>query len=317
MFCTLIHALECFLGLKRNVPNPKAYSFLDEEWDAPFPEESTIEETPVEVLATNILVNTSQFAKALKGLKPAIPAKPTHFVLAYYYLQVSGDRLIIRASDLTNTVETSIRITREPGDYSSCSVCIPARHHRWFHEFIEKIDSPLISLHFAPESLEVKFGFSSYKFDGVKGNEFVAMPELGIPIATVQTNRTDFIQKFKQVETCVSSDRCKQSLTGVHLLQQGADLRFEACDGHRMAIDWLPSEITGDVDLNAIVQTSFIDILAKLESSQNLVIEFFPGYCQIRMGEVIIYSRLIDANYPAVERLVVNQNTGLSSIRNS
>lgn len=259
-----------------------------------------------------MIINTNLLAKALKALKPIISTRPTHRVLGCYYLELSGDRLIIRASDLTNSAETSIGVTRgiESDRYPVSSVCIPAfwgdENKRWFCDFIAQIgkDSAELTLDFAEELLKIKFDRSDYEFNGIRGREFIAFPEVGIPIATVKTSKTAFIEKFKAVLACVSNDKSKQVLTGVHLLKQGTDLRLETCDGHSMAVDWLPSEIAGE--LNAIVNQDFIDAIAKFETdSENIEIEFYREVCRIQMGDLTIYSRLIDATYPDIAKFMI------------
>lgn len=249
---------------------------------------------------TSVLINTRKFAQALKGLKPIISMQG-YPVLKCYYLEVSGSKLIVRASDLANYAETQIQIARQG---ANCSICIPALHFKWFYEFIEKIPASLISLHFDREVLELKYDQSCYQFKGIEGKEFPKLELETIPIAKATVNKSAFVNKFKTVLPCVSRDTAKYVLTGIHLLRQGDDLRFETCDGHRLAIDWMPAEITGELD--AIVSRDLIDAISKFETSDTLTLEVYKDFCKLRLGEVTVYSRLVEGTYPAVEKLVVD-----------
>lgn len=249
---------------------------------------------------TSILINTRKFAQALKGLKPIISLQG-YPDLKCYYLEVSGSKLIVRASDLANYAEAQIQVTREGANRS---ICIPAFYFKWFYEFIEKIPASLISLHFDREMLELKYDQSCYQFRGIEGSEFPKLDLETIPIAKATINKSAFIDKFKTVLPCVSRDVTKGSLAGIHLLRQGKALRLEACDGHRLAIDWVSAEmIVGELD--AIVSRDLIDAIAKFETSDTLTLEVYKDFCKIQLGEVTVYSRLIEGTYPAVEKLVM------------
>lgn len=242
-------------------------------------------------------IPTKELLQILSSLIKIIPNKPTHVVTSCFSFHAEGSWMTIRAFNLSTYIESKVYIG---GNHPYSRILIPASIIYELVRAIEKtIDKVILTI--KDNFLEIEFSDAIYKLRGVDTDWIDSIPKDTI-IATIKVDKS-FLAKIKPLVVCVSSDTTKQVLTGIHLSQEKDNLRMEACDGYSLAIDWIPASIDGNLD--AIISQEFIDVISKLDLTEDLTLEIYPDSCQLYADGVRVFSRLVEGKYPDIKRLAI------------
>lgn len=128
----------------------------------------------------------------------------------------------------------------------------------------------------------------------------------GKPAETIFVDDAEiFRDRLKRVRVAMSREQTRYYLNGVCLYKFEGRTHFVATDGHRMAL--APFD---DADAKPLAQNYILPemLVSRLVNGKGIVpksLTFADGYCRIEcQGGVEIVSRLIDASFPEIERVL-------------
>jgi DNA polymerase-3 subunit beta len=216
-------------------------------------------------------------------------------------LEVVGDKLLLRSTDLEIGIETQIVI--EGGEDGG--VTVPARQ---FSELIAALSGDEVLLETSGNSLEVKGKKTKSVFQTTPRDEFPRLfLEMGQKVTTLPTET--FQEDLSYIVFSASTDTTRVNLSGVLMRPDEEGLLLVATDGYRLSLKKSHGEATA-VKLEGtllIPARVFREVLAlKGEGGGDLSVYVAKEQNQVvfTLGETLVVGRLIDAVFPQYEKIL-------------
>jgi DNA polymerase-3 subunit beta len=243
----------------------------------------------------NILIKEISIANEI------ISSKNTISVLSYIYLNISGNTLLIKATDININFETSLPVTvAEEG------------------ETIVKGDTFLSILHTIPEG-----GFEFEEHDNkitikpvdkkkklkysLKSNsseQFPKFPEIEKPL-TFDVPVKDFKEMVRQTIFSVSDDETRYFMTGVYFEKIDDKFIMVGTDGRRLA--YIKKDLNNSVNdfSGIIIPEKILAVFLKNSGEEGLItISFNNKLILIKFGAYYLTSNLIEGQFPNYKKVI-------------
>ncbi len=243
----------------------------------------------------------------------AVPARPTHPVLANIKIEVTANPELIRLTgfDLSLGIQTSfIANVVEEG-----VLTLPAK---LLNDIVSKLPSGDITLDDeAGENLiTITSASGRYQVRGLGAEEFPELPSIEDG-ETNQLSSTAFIDGLKGSLVACSQDETKQILTGVYLKVNADCLEFAATDGHRLGIvEVYPAEKEGEapttdrafeVTVPAKALRELDKMLGNRQDGDELELQLEQGQVVFAWGDQKLTTRTLEGKYPDYRLLIPKQ----------
>jgi DNA polymerase-3 subunit beta len=172
----------------------------------------------------------TDLAHALRVTARAVGSGKAHPILTGVELTATTGSVRVRAYDLEVGVTASIPATVQ----AAGATVVP---HRLLSDLISRLDaSQALSMTLDGSRIAIDATAGSYSLSVASAEDFPDLPAVdaaaGAPI--------DLSGLLAGMLPVVSTDASKQILCGVHVVADGATLRMEATDGHRLALRSIP-----------------------------------------------------------------------------
>jgi DNA polymerase-3 subunit beta len=252
----------------------------------------------------------------------AVPARPTHPVLANIKIEVTsnpvrasapqGGLIRLTGFDLSLGIQTSFiaQVTDEG------TLTLPAK---LLNDIVAKLPSGEITLDDeAGENLvTITSASGRYQVRGMGAEEFPELPSIEDG-ETNQLSAAAFIDGLKGSLVACSQDETKQILTGVYLKVNADRLEFAATDGHRLGIvEVYPAEteaqspsIDGgafEVTVPAKALRELDKMLASRHDGDKLELQLEQGQVVFAWGDQKLTTRTLEGKYPDYRLLIPKQ----------
>lgn len=257
----------------------------------------TIQKTP--------FVNALSRAAAVAGNRTSMP------ILASVLLKVDDTGCRIMATDLEIGFETYIEHT---GDcdldgLQTLALCLPAK---LLHDVAKAVPVPDVCLEMEDNKVTVSGGTASFTIPPVDPDEFPSMPEVsGEQFDLTASSLVDILQDVAYAQSKQSD---KYNLCGCFLkikpnLEEELFLTAAATDGHRLALSSLPlpgdpRPVPADLAKGVIISTKGVAEICKTKGNAPVVLCIAGNNLCIATDAEKLYIRLIDADYPDVDRVI-------------
>jgi DNA polymerase III subunit beta len=243
----------------------------------------------------------------------AVPARPTHPVLANIKIEVTANPELIRLTgfDLSLGIQTSfIANVVEEG-----VLTLPAK---LLNDIVSKLPSGDITLDDeAGENLiTITSASGRYQVRGMGAEEFPELPSIEDG-ETDRLSATAFIDGLKGSLVACSQDETKQILTGVYLKVNADCLEFAATDGHRLGIvEVYPAETEGqtpatdrafEVTVPAKALRELDKMLGNRQDGDELELQLEQGQVVFAWGDQKLTTRTLEGKYPDYRLLIPKQ----------
>ena len=154
----------------------------------------------------------------------------------------------------------------------------------------------------------VRAGGASFKVVGIDAADFPAVPGFEEKGA-LQVDTKDLGEMIRRTQFAVSSEVVRYALTGQLFEIHGKELRMVASDGKRLA--YIKSRGAGKGEaknIRVIVPTKTMSLLDRILTDEDETVSILVEETQIRMktSRAMIFSRLIDGNFPDYEAVIPN-----------
>lgn len=265
-------------------------------------------------------IESDALKKALQLLNIAIPAKPSHPVLACVCFEIMADSPgILELSGFDLQIGLLIKLDIENGKPGI--ICIPAR---LLIEYVEKSQGSLFCKATKDNALRIQAGAGKGEIRGMDGEEFPAFPEEGLE-APIIISAPLLMDGFRASREMASPDQTKQVLTAINFqgreYPEGELLRLAGTDGHKGSKIIMQAEI--DMKFPQIeekkgyalgfdfnIPAPAINLLEKCYKAQPeeyieliLVKDLGDESIFLRIGKYSIFSRLKAGEYPNMDKL--------------
>lgn len=230
--------------------------------------------------------------------------KSTMPILANVLLRTDGkDRLLLAATDLnvTVTAELPCKVDKEGGLTAS------AKH---LHDIVKSLPGESLSLTRTENNYaDIKAGKVEYKVVGMSDRDFPKLPnhrEVKFGKVDAATLRDMIAKTFFSIST----DETRYHLNGVLFECDGKTGRMVSTDGHRLTkierpLDGGPKLAAGII----IPRKGLMEVRRALETAEGQVeLGIHNGHLFVRVREVALSVKLIEAQFPPYEAVVPKEN---------
>jgi DNA polymerase III subunit beta len=260
----------------------------------------------MEEAAMRFSIPQKEFQSQLQKLIAVVPSKTTHPILNSILFRLEGNRLELTATDLEVSLVSTLRVE---GDENG-ELAITAKR---LLEIVRELDDlPLVLQSDRNHSVELRCGSGSFQLPGESAEAFPVLPqvdvqsELSMPPARLRRH-------IERLGFAASADELRPVLTGVLFEFREEGLNLVATDGHRLVR--LRDELfAGQQELGSVVvPVKALNLVARsLEhDDEPIQIGLAQSHLLFRLGELRLYTRLIEGRYPAYEGVIPQQNENL------
>jgi DNA polymerase-3 subunit beta len=253
-----------------------------------------------------VIIQRGVFVKALSHVQSVVERKNISGIASHLKIDAAENRLVITAIDtglsITETIDANV--------IKEGSLTLPAYT---LYEIVRKFSEETISIKIDPAKdsmAEIACGYSVFHLPFISSEEFPKIDfgnfecKFNLPAAVMQK----IIEKNRST---ISQEDGRYHLNGIFFHIVNDQLRATATDGHRL------SSVSIDVPKDAenmpsviIPRKTVFEVLKILQdNAHDLVFEVSPVKVKFTIGNVVMVSKLIDAEFPDYISLIPQQNT--------
>ena len=199
--------------------------------------------------------NQVDLTKALNTVSKAVSSRTTIPTLKGILMEVRENNLILTASDMDLTIETSIEIE----DGENGSIVVPAK---LFNEVIRKLPHDKVSIKTEGYDININCLNSNSFLPGSDADEFPYIKTPEENSKEIIFNRNIFSNMIKKTSFAASIDQTKGAITGVLVEVLPEEMKMVAIDGFRMAVT--KENISGGKEESIIISARIMDEINKI-----------------------------------------------------
>jgi len=147
-----------------------------------------------------------------------------------------------------------------------------------------------------------------YSFFGEPIEDF-PLPQEKPDMSRINISGAKFKKFLQKVKHSVKNDEIRRNMAGVFIDLRKNELRFVATDGFRLGkVITTDFSHTNSKDENFILPIKTVDLLPKIVSDSNIILEFDNVMIKCTMDNFHVYSKLIDDTFPNYESVIPKDN---------
>lgn len=262
-------------------------------------------------------IGKNAFNSYLADVSRAIPAKATIPILTGLKITVTKEGVTLIGSDSEISIESFLSIEDETLGLSieeEGSIVVTAR---LFNDIIRKLPTSEVTIESDPQFVvTLSSGQAIFSLNGTDGNQYPRLPEIEsdrkIKLPTVL-----FKEVINQTIFSTSNQESRPVLTGVHLSMKEGYMVGVATDSHRLSQREIPLDLDinpEDFDSITIPKKTLIELVRIVEDDQAIEMIITGQQVIFLIDNLIIYSRLLEGNYPETSRLIPDSHNTLLTL---
>lgn len=242
-------------------------------------------------------INQSELQNALSIVVKGSSNRSTLSILAGVYLKAQDGQLTLQTTNL----ELSIRINtaalvEEPGE-----IVVPAK---LILDIVKSLPDMAVRIEATEGTAQVMCDTAKFSLKTLNPLDFPAFPELSSDQQT-QFPFSTFASMIKSTARVVSHDETRVVLTGVLISQVGTNLKMVATDSYRLAVAETELDITAADDFEAVIAGSFLQDIAALPMSDDLVtLALNDNQIIVTYKDTTFINRRIEGSFPNYKQLI-------------
>jgi DNA polymerase-3 subunit beta len=239
-------------------------------------------------LTREALLSQIQLVSRAISSRVAIPS------LSGVLLTLNGNGLQMRATDLELGVEVKVQASSE----GEGAVVLPGR---LLADVVRSLPAGEVSLAFraAERDVEIRSGSARIHLRTLSADDFPSFPSHeGEPLVIPAQ---PFVETVDRVVRAASRDETRPILTGVQVSAAEQALTMVATDSYRLAVKRTQLEQPIERSLEAIVPARSMAELTRVATgteAERVEVWLAPNQAVFRVADVVLYSRLIDGQFP-------------------
>lgn len=245
-------------------------------------------------------VNKQSFLKALNIANKATASRLNRSILECIFIQTDGDKIILKATDMTLSIQTSAQATVE----KEGSTALPAR---LLTEIMSKF--PEGDIHFIrgqEGSVQIINQNAKAVLQEMDGDEFPDFPEVNSQ-NSVTIDGSELKQMINQTVFSTAANEDKPILTGVLLETEQNQMNLVALDGYRLAFRTTKCSPNGN--MSVVIPAKSIREVAKIieEDEKQVSICVSGNTAHIEMNSASLFTRLLEGDYVKYKNILPSE----------
>lgn len=258
-------------------------------------------------------VSRAELLRELTAAQSVVERKTTIPILSNFLFEAEGDRLVITATDLDQSLRTGCNAKVKKG--GACT--IPARK---LYDYIKLLPDGDVSIKLMDNHwVGIRAGRSNTKMVGMARANFPQVPEFPLEAGT-RIPAVSLKNMIAKTIFAISNEESRYTLNGALLILKSESLAMVATDGHRLAHieksgENLPN-ITGERKI-LIPRKALGELQGLLANTEATEVDFADDEHQLyfRVGTRVLTSRKLSGNFPNYEAVLPRDNTKFMVVR--
>ena len=253
--------------------------------------------------AMKFIISSSTLLKQLQNISGVLSTNSSLPILEDFLFDISEGELTVFASDLDNTISTSLKAdAQEPG-----RIAIPAK---MLLETLKSFpDQPLTFLINSENfGIEIASGFGKYKLSGHDPEEFPRIPEVEDG-TSIKMDASILYSGINKTIFATGNDDLRPVMSGV-LMQVGTEnMTMVATDSHRL-VRYRRNDLKADAEAQFILPKKPLNLLKNLLGyvDAEVTIMFNAKNASFNFDNINLVCRLIEGRYPNYEAVIPKEN---------
>ncbi|MGH7197279.1 MAG: DNA polymerase III subunit beta [Candidatus Omnitrophota bacterium] len=250
-----------------------------------------------------ISVSKDNLLKGIQVVQNAVSNKSTLPILSHILLEAKKQEIQLTATDLE--IGVSVKVEGDVGEEGA--ITVPAKK---FSEIIKELSTQnAISISVKKsQSITIEAGKSYFRLMGLLKDDFPQLPEFpssGKGVDLVKIPQKTLKNMIQLTAFAMSHDETRYVLNGLLFSFKDKNLKLVATDGRRLALIERDISEMGNIKRDVIVPMKTIQELNRnLTEEGDVVFNFKENQLQIHLGQITIFSRLIEGEYPNYEQVI-------------
>lgn len=266
---------------------------------------AVVENQGKQVVSLVAKVRLAELRGALARVVKALAAYQSIAVLNGVHITTQGHGLILRATDM----EVSIQERVPAAVTQTGEAVVPARLlHRLLVQVPKTAEWATLTWDRRDLTLTLQWDASSYRLGGYAPDQFPGLPD-GPSSAVVTVEAGALRRMLERVRWAAGTDQSKPWLTGVRLVISDGGLKAITTNGTCIGRAWAPAiGLAGQCESVIIPKRSVKEMAAALQRTREAAVTLTirDHSISLEAGPVTVTSRLLEGQYPDVERFVPN-----------
>jgi DNA polymerase-3 subunit beta len=251
------------------------------------------------------IISSTTLLRSLQKISGVLSTSSTLPILEDFLFELTGEKLIITASDLETTISVELKPDKavDPG-----MVAIPAKMlldiMKTFPELPVTISVNLESL-----SVELIAGDGKYKLVGHRSDEFPQIPQLD-NTQIVMLNGSLLVNAFNKTLFATGNDELRPVMSGVLCEVKEENITFVATDAHKL-VRYRRPDVKAGFNKSIILPKKPLNHLKNIipdDEELQVKLEFNDTNAALIFDDIQLICRLIDGKYPNYEAVIPTQN---------
>lgn len=264
-------------------------------------------------LAMKFTVLKSKLVEAVGHVMKAVSSRTTIPILTGIKITAGLDGITLTGSDSDVAIKSFIPLEEDGNENAKIEAAGNiVLQSRVFSELVRKLPDDQVDIEVDSRLIaKITSGSSEFNLNGLDPEEYPTLPV--ISEENVVNVKKDLLKHvIRQTIFAVSTSETRPVLTGVRWNIQNGKLDCVATDSHRLAQRTIPIEDGTGADYhNIIVPGKSLNELSKIlddNSDETVSMVITSNQILFKTNNLQFFSRLLDGNYPATERLIPNES---------
>ncbi|MEL7567605.1 MAG: DNA polymerase III subunit beta [Dehalobacterium sp.] len=259
----------------------------------------------------HINCNKDDLVYGVQVVSKAVSNKNTNPILSGILLRVENNTLKFFATDSELAIECAIQVE----EIEDGTLVVPGRY---FTEMVKRLPSGIINLKSSDNNgLIITYEQSELFINGFSAEEFPSFPEINNHVeGSIDQNL--FKKMVKQTAVAASNDESRPVFTGTFVEIINDKIVMVTTDTHRLALredSWICK--SEEKSISVIIPTKTMVEVARIISDEAEPLSVILGNNQVlfKAGNLAVFSRLIEGQYPSYHQVIPDSSKCKSKIR--
>ena len=248
-----------------------------------------------------LVVRKNDLLRELQLFQGIVERKNTMPVLANVLLRADGDQVELVATDLDVGLRSTCaaQSLAKPG-----TLTLPAKK---LFEIVKALPETDIRIEQNRSGVTVAAERFESHLSTLPADDFPQLPAGGDTVATLP--REPIRQMVSKTMFAITGEDTRYYLNGALFVLKPDSMSLVATDGHRLALVTVQAE-TGAAESKALLPKKTMQELSRLlaDGDSDVVYERAENHLFFTVGSRRLFSRMIDAQFPAFERVIPKNN---------
>lgn len=257
----------------------------------------------------NFIISSTALLKNLQAIGGVLNTNNSLPILDNFLFELSDGQLTISASDLENTMTTSVRPDESKEDGK---IAIPAK---LLLDTLKNFTDQPLSFHIDNSNfgIEISSDYGKYKLVGQNADDFPKSPEIENPNA-LNVSGDVIANAINKTLFATGNDELRPVMSGVFCQLESDKLTFVATDAHKL-VKYSRTDAGASKAAEFILPKKPLNLLKQnLTGEESISVSYNETIARFNFGSIELTSRLIDGKYPNYEAVIPVENPNVLTV---